>query len=92
VALVGITVFRAMFPALRGAVSPGVRPERIGVSRVFVLPNPSGRNATMSYAGMLTAYRGLVRLAVEADLEVRLGPKPEARSPKPEARSLKPEA
>jgi TDG/mug DNA glycosylase family protein len=66
VALVGITVFRAMFPALRGAVSPGARPERIGVSRVFVLPNPSGRNATMSYAGMLTAYRGLARLASPA--------------------------
>lgn len=63
VALVGITVFRAMFPALRGEVSTGARPERVGVSRVFVLPNPSGRNATMSYGEMLTAYRGLARLA-----------------------------
>ena len=62
VALVGVTVFRAMFPERRGAVVLGPQPELIGQSRVFVLPNPSGRNANYSYAEMLTAFRSLARL------------------------------
>jgi G:T/U-mismatch repair DNA glycosylase len=31
---------------------------------VFVLPNPSGRNANFSYAEMLKAYRALARARV----------------------------
>ena len=61
VALVGVTVFRAMFPAQKGAVAPGLRPERLGESAVFVLPNPSGRNANYAYAEMLAAFRALRR-------------------------------
>ena len=61
VALVGVTVYRAMFPERRGAVRLGLQPERIGSSAVFVLPNPSGRNANFSYAEMLAAFRGLRR-------------------------------
>jgi double-stranded uracil-DNA glycosylase len=61
VALVGITVFRAMFPERKDAVSPGLQRERIGASGIFVLPNPSGRNANYSYAEMVTAYRALAR-------------------------------
>ena len=57
VAMVGVTVFRAMFPARKGPVALGEQPERIGTSAVFVLPNPSGRNANYSYAEMLTAFR-----------------------------------
>jgi TDG/mug DNA glycosylase family protein len=59
VALVGVTVFRALFPERKDAVSLGLQKERIGDSRLFVLPNPSGRNANYSYAEMLAAYRGL---------------------------------
>jgi len=59
VAFVGVTVFRAMFPAIKGPVPLGPRPERIGASAVFVLPNPSGRNANYSYAEMLRAFRQL---------------------------------
>jgi TDG/mug DNA glycosylase family protein len=59
VALVGVTVFRACFPARTGAVRLGVQPEQIGGSQVFVLPNPSGRNATVSYAEMLAAFTAL---------------------------------
>ena len=62
VALVGVTVFRAMFPQQRGAVTLGVQSELIGQSRVFVLPNPSGRNANFSYAEMLAAFRSLARI------------------------------
>ena len=61
VAAVGVTVFRALFPDRRGPVSTGLQEERIGTSAVFVLPNPSGRNANFSYAEMLAAFRGLRR-------------------------------
>ena len=62
VALVGVTVFRAMFPERRDAVALGLQPELIGQSRIFVLPNPSGRNANYSYAEMLKAFRSLARI------------------------------
>ena len=61
VALVGVTVFRAMFPERKGAVALGLQPERLGESAVFVLPNPSGRNANYSYAEMLAAFKALRR-------------------------------
>ena len=61
VAMVGVTVFRAMFPERKGAVSLGPQAERIGESELFVLPNPSGRNANFSYAEMLAAFRSLKR-------------------------------
>jgi double-stranded uracil-DNA glycosylase len=59
VAMVGVTVFRAMFPERKDAVSLGPQPERIGESEVFVLPNPSGRNANFTYQEMLDAFRAL---------------------------------
>jgi TDG/mug DNA glycosylase family protein len=66
VAMVGVTVFRAMFPERKGSIVPGLQPERIGDAVVFVLPNPSGRNANYSYAEMLAAFRLLRRfLAVK---------------------------
>jgi TDG/mug DNA glycosylase family protein len=61
VAMVGVTVFRGMFPDRKGPVAPGLQPERIGESAVFVLPNPSGRNANFTYAEMLAAFRDLKR-------------------------------
>ena len=61
VALVGITVFRAMCPERKGSVPLGLQEDRLGESAVFVLPNPSGRNANFSYAEMLAAFRGLRR-------------------------------
>ena len=61
VALVGVTVFRAMFPERRGPVAPGLQAERLGDAAVFVLPNPSGRNANFSYSEMLAAFRSLKR-------------------------------
>ena len=61
VAMVGVTVYRAMFPERRGPVMLGPQMERIGETEVFVLPNPSGRNANFSYAEMLAAFRLLKR-------------------------------
>jgi TDG/mug DNA glycosylase family protein len=60
VAFVGVTLFR--FVAGRPAsarVGLGLQDERFEGARVFVLPNPSGRNANFSYTEMLTAYRSL---------------------------------
>jgi double-stranded uracil-DNA glycosylase len=64
VALVGVTVFRAMFPERKGPVALGLQPETIGGAAVFVLPNPSGRNANFSYAEMLATFRALKAYAL----------------------------
>jgi TDG/mug DNA glycosylase family protein len=58
VAFVGVTLFRAIFDIPGGKpVSLGLqRRERFEGARVFVLPNPSGRNANFSYAEMLAAF------------------------------------
>jgi len=61
IAMVGVTVFRAMFPERKDAVKLGRQAERIGDTAVFVLPNPSGRNANFTYAEMLAAFRALRR-------------------------------
>lgn len=61
VALVGVTLHRMLFPKARGVLRLGLQPETLCGARVFLLPNPSGRNANYSYAEMLTAFRGLAR-------------------------------
>jgi len=61
VALVGITIYRALFPVQRRRALPGLSKETIEGAPVFVLPNPSGRNATLSYGEMLSAFRVLRR-------------------------------
>jgi TDG/mug DNA glycosylase family protein len=42
-------------------VTLGLQLERLEGARVFVLPNPSGRNANYSYEEMLAAFRTLRR-------------------------------
>jgi double-stranded uracil-DNA glycosylase len=62
VALVGVTLYRSLFPkASRTSPVLGLRDERFEQADVFVLPNPSGRNANYSYAEMLEAFSGLRR-------------------------------
>ena len=74
VALVGVTLFRAIEPLLAGdldrktrammkarPIALGPQPAVIHGARVFVLPNPSGRNANFSYAEMLEAFVALRR-------------------------------
>jgi TDG/mug DNA glycosylase family protein len=68
VALVGVTVYRALLLSL-GDREALTRPVRLGFqkppvtfpAKVFVLPNPSGRNANYSYEEMLQAFRALRR-------------------------------
>jgi len=78
VALVGVTLYRAIQPLIaddadsstraRARTRPlttGLRPETIHGARLYVLPNPSGRNANFTYDEMLRAFRGLRRTADE---------------------------
>jgi TDG/mug DNA glycosylase family protein len=63
VVFVGVTLFRAVFGRRSGeAVALGLQAERLEGARVFVLPNPSGRNANFSYQEMLAAFRRLRRI------------------------------
>ena len=68
VALVGVTLYRFVFniPS-RVPVSLGLQSERFAGARVFTLPNPSGRNANVSYAEMVTAFASLKRTRARRD-------------------------
>jgi TDG/mug DNA glycosylase family protein len=67
-AIVGVTVYRALLLSLGDRDAPRRR-VKLGFqkppvpfpAKVFVLPNPSGRNANYSYEGMLSAFRSLRR-------------------------------
>ena len=59
VAFVGVTLFRSVFSRRTGPVALGPQPETFEGARVFVLPNPSGRNANYSYGEMLGAFSHL---------------------------------
>ena len=62
-----MTVYRALLPRLeggetaspKGSVELGLQREVVHGARVFVLPNPSGRNANFTYAEMLAAFSAL---------------------------------
>ena len=59
VAFVGLTLYRTYF-AGRGTPGAGPKPERIAGARVFVVPNPSGLNASFpGFAHKLVWYRRL---------------------------------
>lgn len=75
VAFVGVTMYRMLWrvlnqPALgppkpKSGGSPDVKPgfqkATVHGARLYVLPNPSGRNAHFAYSEMLDAFRGLRR-------------------------------
>jgi double-stranded uracil-DNA glycosylase len=72
IALLGITVSKVLFPAIPtkspGKKNPdtrspvGLQQDEFGGASVFVLPNPSGRNAHYPYQEMLALFRQLRRL------------------------------
>jgi TDG/mug DNA glycosylase family protein len=65
VAFVGVTLYRALWRVLGHAeapiIQPGFQKASIHGARIFVLPNPSGRNANFTYQEMLDAFRALAR-------------------------------
>jgi TDG/mug DNA glycosylase family protein len=62
VAFVGVSLYRAIF-AKKTPVAVGLQEELFERARVFVLPNPSGRNANFTYAEMLAAFKALAVFA-----------------------------
>ena len=60
VAFVGVSLYRWIFPT-KGPVALGLQRDTFEGAEVFVLPNPSGRNANFTYAEMLAAFRKLRR-------------------------------
>jgi TDG/mug DNA glycosylase family protein len=70
VAFVGVTLFRVVFRLKSGTpVALGLQHQTFAGAAVFVLPNPSGRNANFSYQEMLGAYRSLRRWLDEGALK-----------------------
>jgi TDG/mug DNA glycosylase family protein len=63
VAFVGVTIYRALLKVLgaKGTtiIEPGFQHATVHDARIFVLPNPSGRNANYSYDEMLAAFAAL---------------------------------
>jgi len=65
VALVGVTVYRAVLPLVHASSVAiernvlGPQPIDVHGATFFVLPNPSGRNANFTYREMLDAYIAL---------------------------------
>ena len=62
VALLGVTIFRMLFSPKehsKGPLDLGVTTMQLAGARIFLLPNPSGRNAHYSYHQMLTAFQVL---------------------------------
>jgi TDG/mug DNA glycosylase family protein len=63
VAFVGVTIYRSLLKVLGAgrlsAIEPGFQHATVHGARIFVLPNPSGRNANYTYEEMLAAFRAL---------------------------------
>ena len=65
VVFVGVTLFRAVFRRALGApIHLGRQRETFEGAKVFVVPNPSGRNANFTYQEMLKAFKALHRVTV----------------------------
>ncbi len=75
VAFVGVTLYRMLWKTLGAAPAPAIEPgfqhATVHGARIFVLPNPSGRNANFSYAQMLDGFRGLKRAMDEVSIDAR---------------------
>jgi TDG/mug DNA glycosylase family protein len=62
VALLGVTIFRMLFSTKeqsKGPLDLGVTTMQLAGARIFLLPNPSGRNAHYSYRQMLPVFQVL---------------------------------
>ncbi len=62
-AVLGVTAYRTAFGQRQAAVGP--RPEQLGGTRVWILPNPSGLNAHWSAADLAAAFARLRQTAGE---------------------------
>jgi double-stranded uracil-DNA glycosylase len=66
IALVGVSIYRQLFPSATSR-GPGLKSETIDGTRIFVIPNPSGRNAAFpGFADKLVWFRRLQEI-IEAE-------------------------
>ena len=56
-AVAGVTAYRTAFGRPRAAIGP--QPEQLGATQVWVLPNPSGLNASWTLPRIAAAFREL---------------------------------
>ncbi len=91
VAFVGVTMYRALWRVLGHAeppaVAPGFQKATVHGARVFVLPNPSGRNAHFAYSEMLAAFRALRRAIGRLPVIERAQQKTSGQRPRPHPRA-----
>jgi double-stranded uracil-DNA glycosylase len=57
VAIAGVTAYRVAFAQPRAAM--GLQPDLLGLARLWILPNPSGLNATWQPPRLAAAFREL---------------------------------
>jgi TDG/mug DNA glycosylase family protein len=80
VGLVGLTLYSQIF-GVRESGGPGAKPERLGGAPVFVVPNPSGLNA--SFPGFEHKLIWYVRLRAFVDDTLSVRAAPPATAPRP---------
>jgi TDG/mug DNA glycosylase family protein len=57
----GVTAYRAAFGRPRAAIGP--QPDTLGGARLWILPNPSGLNASWTLPRIAEAFRELRRVS-----------------------------
>jgi len=80
VAILGVTAYRTAFASPRAAL--GRQPADLGGSQLWVVPNPSGRNAHASLDALAAAYRE-VALAAGLPISASVPPVPQAPATMP---------
>ena len=61
--LLGVTIYDSLLPKQHSErICVGLQDETLAGHPIFVLPNPSGRNAHYSYQAMLIAFRTLAQV------------------------------
>jgi double-stranded uracil-DNA glycosylase len=67
IAIAGITAYRTAFGRPRAAMGP--QPDPLGPARMWVVPNPSGLNASWTLPRIVAAFRELREAATGTGLE-----------------------
>jgi double-stranded uracil-DNA glycosylase len=82
VAFVGVSLYR-MFFGPTASPGPGAKPEILAGARVFVVPNPSGLNASFpGFADKLVWFARLRAFVDKVDRLSRASPKPRSGAPR----------
>jgi TDG/mug DNA glycosylase family protein len=66
VAILGVTAYRTAFARPKALIGP--QPDLLGTARLWILPNPSGLNASWQLPRLAAAFRELREAAGEQDL------------------------